>query len=216
MAKITDIKTNKRNKERVSIFVEDEFVLACSDELVYKRSLKIGDEIDVTVLKEIAKEDEFVKAKDRAYRYLERTYKTEKEVKDYLSKKEYDDGVIERVILVLREYNLTDDYRYAEIFIKSKIKTNGLRKITFDLERKGISKEIIRDALNETVIEDNSVKEVEEEKCFNIGLKKYNLLKKREDDKFKLKSKLFSFLAGRGYDFDLINSVTEKILSEED
>lgn len=214
MAKITDIKTNKNNKERVSIFVEEEFVLACSDELVYKRALKIGDEIDVETLKEIAKEDEFVKAKDRAYRYLERTYKTEKEVKDYLRKKEYEDNIIDRVILTLREYNLTDDYRYAEIFIKSKIKTNGIRKITFDLERKGISKEIIQDALRETVIEEDSVKEVEEDKCFDIGLKKYKLLKKREDDKFKLKSKLFSFLAGRGYDFDLINRVTERILRD--
>ncbi|NLC66302.1 MAG: recombination regulator RecX [Clostridium sp.] len=215
MTKITDIKTNKKNKERVSIFVEGEFILACSNELVYKRSLKIGDKIDVETLKEIAKEDEFLKARGQAYKYLERTYKTEKEVRDNLEKKGYEENTIDRVILVLREYNLTDDYRYAEIFIKSKIRTNGMTKISYDLERKGISKEIISEAISNTMIEDDSVEKVEEERCYDIALKKYIQLKRREDDQYKLKGKLFTFLAGRGYDFDLINSVTEKILLEE-
>lgn len=215
MTKITDIKINKNNKERVSIFVEGEFILACSDELVYRRSLKIGDKIDVKTLKEIAKEDEFIKAKNQAYKYLERTYKTEKEVKDNLIKKGYEEDIVDRVIPVLREYNLTDDYRYAEIFIKSKIRRNGMTKISYDLERKGISKEIISEAISNTMIEDDSVKEVEENRCYDIALNKYAQLKRREDDSYKLKGKLFTFLAGRGYDFDLINSVIDKIFLDE-
>ncbi len=40
MNKITNIEVQKRNEERVNIYIDNEFAFACYKELVYKEGLK--------------------------------------------------------------------------------------------------------------------------------------------------------------------------------
>ena len=84
MKTITQISENKKNKDRVSIFADDEFLLSCHKELIYKKSLKKGDKVDPNLLLELAKEDEYMKAKDAALRYIERSLKTIHEIEKKL------------------------------------------------------------------------------------------------------------------------------------
>ena len=51
--KITSIEVQKRNKDRVNVFVNYEFAFACNMELVYKEGLSKGCIIDERRLKEI-------------------------------------------------------------------------------------------------------------------------------------------------------------------
>ena len=48
---ITKIEVGKRNKERVNIFINDEFAFSVSAEIVYKENLKVKQEIDIDSLK---------------------------------------------------------------------------------------------------------------------------------------------------------------------
>ena len=43
MAKITKIEIQKRNKERVNLFLDDEYAFSLSTELVYKEGLKTNE-----------------------------------------------------------------------------------------------------------------------------------------------------------------------------
>jgi regulatory protein len=211
MKTITQISENKKNKDRVSIFADDEFLLSCHKELIYKKSLKKGDKVDPNLLLELAKEDEYIKAKDAALRYIERSLKTIHEIEKKLREKEYSEETIRRVISFLAEYKLVDDDKYAEIFFKEKLRTRGVKKARFELSSKGIPKEIMEKAL-ETL----SSSSVEEDSCLKLAEKKYAQLSKRETDPYKLKNKLYTFLMGKGYSYELINNTLRKIMENNE
>ena len=44
---------------------------------------------------------------------------------------------------------------------------------------------------------------------------KYNILKKKESDKYKLSQKLFRFLLSKGYDYDCCNSIVRRLTNNE-
>ncbi|MCC5424208.1 recombination regulator RecX, partial [Clostridium botulinum] len=43
---ITKIEVQKRNKDRVNVYIDEEFNFACSSELIYYHNLKKGKVID--------------------------------------------------------------------------------------------------------------------------------------------------------------------------
>lgn len=209
MKTITKISENKRNSSRVSIYADDEFLLACDKELVYKRGLVKGMKIDTESLLEIAKEDTFIRAREAALRTLERTMKTEEEVENKLREKEFDEDTIQRVIALLKEYKLLDDVRYTELYLKEKLRSRGQKKAKFELLHKGVDKETL-----EQVLDDFKDSSIEEETCYKLAKKKYDQLVKREPDAFKLKSKLYTYLTGKGYEYELIGRTLRTILSQ--
>lgn len=211
MKTITQISENKKNKDRVSIFADDEFLLSCHKELIYKKSLKKGDQVDPKLLLELAREDEYMKAKDAALRYIERSLKTVHEIEKKLRDKEYTEETIHRVIVFLEDYRLIDDEKYAETFFREKLRSRGVKKARYELSSKGIPKDIMERAL-----EALSTSSVEEDSCLKLAEKKYAQLVKREMDPYKLKNKLYTFLMGKGYDYELIAGTLRKVLEESE
>lgn len=211
MNKITDIEIQKRNKERVNVYVDGEFTFACDAEFVYKEKLKVDLVLDLEKVKKIVTEDEFKKCKNTALRIIERNYKSEKEVYDKLLEKGYDEETSKAAIDFLRSYSYIDDARYAQMYIRDKLKSEGQSKIKYALLRKGISDEIIKNALLE-----NSDEDLEFETAMNLAKKRYVILAKREPDKYKLSQKLYRFLVSKGYGFDLVSNVVKKVTNDEE
>ena len=77
---ITKIEIQKRNKDRVNIYLNGEFAFACSSELVYYHNLKNGMVVDLKKLSEIVEEDNYIKGKNSALKILEKSFKTERNV----------------------------------------------------------------------------------------------------------------------------------------
>lgn len=210
MNKITNIETQKKNPKRVNVYVDEEFSFACDAEIVYRQGLKKGNTIDLISIKEIVNEDEFIKCKNSALRIVEKAYKTEKEIKDKLIEKGFPESVIKRTFEFLKEYNLLNDKRYADMYVKDKIKNQGRNKIKYSLMRKGVSEELIEEKISSIDVED------EKEIAFAMAKKKYDVLCKREQDKYKLSQKLFRFLIGKGYSFECSNAVVKKIINNNE
>lgn len=209
MNKITNIEIQKRNEERVNIYIDNEFAFACYKELVYKEGLKKDMEVEIDSLKKIIAEEEFLKCKNSALRIVEKAYKTEKEMVDKLLQKGYEGIIIEKTIAFLKEYNFLNDEKYTLMYAKDKSKIQGKNKIKYSLMKKGIDKETIENTLDSI---DNNV---EEETAYNLAIKKYRILSKKENDKYKLNQKLIRFLLGKGYDYGLIKDVIKRITNEE-
>lgn len=206
--KITSIEVQKKNKDRVNVFVDYEFSFACNMELIYKEGISKGCIVDEKRLSEIIYKEEKSKAKSVALKSLERTLKTEKEIRDKLTYKGYDENTIESTMEFLKDYNFVNDEEYVRLFIKEKLKSKGNNKIKFDLKQKGIASDLISKAFCE--ISDD----VESDKAKELCIKKYNILKKSTDDERKIKEKLFRHLVGKGYDFSLSNSVIKETINE--
>lgn len=218
---ITKIEVQKKNKDRVNIYVDEEFKFACNSELIYTHRIEKGKYVDVDYLNEIIEEDNYIKGKNRALKYLERSYKTEKQVYDYLLSKEFNEKAIARIMGFLSSYSFVDDNRYAKLYIEERIKREGKNKIKHDLIKKGISEKIIQKML---ILED---KEIEKEVVIKLAEKKYNILinqiknkslniRNNGIERAKLLKKLRDFLMRKGYDFELINETLNKVTVDLD
>ena len=197
--KITKLEVHKNDKNRVNLYVDDEFYSGIPAELVYLEHLKTGLEIDEKDLKKIIFENEKSKAMSRVTKYIGSSLKTQKQIRDYLRKKEYSDDTIEFVMSKLVEYNYIDDKKYAQAYVLTYGKKYGKLKLISQLKIKGVSEEII-----ECVLEDNKVDSIE-----SVASKYL----KNKVMSYEVCQKLFRFLYSRGYEFDEINSYINKLKS---
>ena len=202
---ITKIEAQKKKDNRVNIFINGEFAFGCSSELVYYHSLAKGKEVDLNELNTIVKEDNYITGKTRALKYLETSLRSSYQVKVYLEKYEYEEDIIDRVIDFLKEYGFINDDYYAKAFVTENIKKQGKNNIKYKLLQKGISEDIIVKNLERISNKD------EEEIAFKLAEKKANILCKSETDIKKIKMKLNTFLLSKGYSYDIIKSVIDKI-----
>lgn len=206
--KVTEIEAQKKNAQRVNVYIDNEFAFPCSLELVYKYGLAKGKEIQKENLKEIAEEDSFLKGKTCALRCIEKTYKSERQVMDKLILKGFEEQIIIRVIDFMKSYNFVDDERYVENYIKEKMRTSGRNKIKFALIKKGISKNIIEEKLEVLLSTD------EKEVALMLGERKLITLMKSENDRNKLYKKLSDFLVRSGYGYDIVSGVVNTVMKD--
>ncbi|WP_127836328.1 recombination regulator RecX [Clostridium prolinivorans] len=207
---ITKIEIQKRNKNRVNIFIDKDFAFACSTELVFTYGLKENKVIDSEKLLQIVDEDNYLKCKETALKIVEKSYKTEKEMIDKLKLKGYDDKTIDKVINFLINYSFLNDENYVEMYIKDKIKTEGKNKIRYSLLKKGISEEIIENKINDI---DTSL---EIDNALKLAKKKYTILIKTEKDNKKIYKKLGDFLLRKGYTFEETKQILNKVVVTKD
>lgn len=206
--KVTEIEVQKRNSERVNVYINHEFSFACGLELIYKYGLQKNKEIDEVVIKGMAEEDNIIKGKNIALKFIERTYKTEKQLVDKLLEKGYEESSITKIISFMKEYNFVDDDRYATAYIKEKIKQQGARKVKYALLRKGISEELIKDKI------ENIPEGLEENNALILAERKLKTLMKSENDYKKIQKKLGDFLVRSGYDYGTVKDVTTRLMKD--
>ncbi|MBW6410063.1 recombination regulator RecX [Clostridium weizhouense] len=209
MAKITKLEFQKRNKERVNVFLDDEYAFSISAELIYKEGIKLKDEVDFEKLKILAYKDQLMKCRETAIRIIEKSHKTEKQVREKLILKGYEEEAIEKAIDFLKQYNYLNDEYYTQLFVKEKLKSQGSNKIKYSLIQKGISKEIIEEELNNVNIEN------EKSIAINLAQRKIVTIKKSENDKYKISNKLYRFLLSKGYGYDIVNEVVKEVINEK-
>lgn len=206
---ITKIEVQKRNKNRVNVYVNEEFLFACSAEIIYNYGLKSREKIDIDKIKIIIEEDNYIKCKNNALHIIEKAYKTEKQIVEKLLVKGYEKTTIDKVILFLKEYNFLDDSKFAEMYIKEKLGSQGRNKIKYSLIQKGLDESIIKEKLQ------NIDKEKEEDSLEKLGRSKYEQLIKREEDTRKIYKKLGDYLMRRGYPWEDVKSFLNRVLKEK-
>lgn len=206
---ITKIEAQKKKENRVNVFINGEFAFGCSSELVYYHNLYKGKEVDIEELKKVVIEDNYLTAKSKALKYIERALKSEFQVREFLQKKEYEENIIDRVIEFLKEYKFIDDEYYAKAFVTQNMRIEGKGNIRYKLAKKGISEDRINNTLNEFSSLD------EEVVALKLAEKKLKVIYKSEKNISKIKSKLNTFLISKGYSFDIIKSVVSKLEIKE-
>ncbi len=141
-------------------------------------------------------------APERLYSYglwlLSRRDYTAHEITEKMKKYQPEIDIIEKTISRLVEQGYINDERRATNLINSYIKKESSYKIKRRLSEKGISKEIIEEA-----ILNNVDKDAEIENAKQMILKKF---KSYNQDMYQ---KYASYLAGRGYNWDIISKAID-------
>ena len=211
MKTITKI-SRQQNGERYNIFLDEVFFCGVTEDTLIRMNLKKGAKIDEEALKALEEEE----SKNRCFSYaiylLGRQNYFEKVLVEKLKRKEYSEEDIEYTLEKLRYYNYLDDSRLTEAFVRDKkrFSKKGPRYIAEALRNKGVSQEQITKAL-----EENYSTEEAYENCIGIAEKKLEYYKKKTDDLYQLKSKLYAFLAQRGFSSEVIKRTIEELTKDE-
>lgn len=213
MAVITKITAQQKNKDRYNIFMDygkgEQYAFSVDEEVLIKHRLKKGMEMDELSLIEINYQDDIRKAYNLAVGYLAARIRSEKEIRDYLNKKDIEDPVINEVLHKLTEQKYINDLDFAIAYVRTQMNTNdkGVKVIQTELREKGIKNGFIETSLNEYTLELQIEKAV---KLCEKYSKKYT-----NESKRMLNEKLRSMLMRKGYTNDVIQIAVSELEQEE-
>lgn len=202
--KITKI-TSQKNKERLNIYLDDDFAFGIKQELLLEYDLRVGQELDDSIIERIKASDELKKCLDKAYRYLSYRPRSEKEVRDKLLEK-YPSATVTEAMAKLKKLNYVNDQQFVNFWLEARGNTRGPALLKSELLKKGVAKEIVDDNFNST----NKDKLLEDATTLIESKRKYRGLTKAE-----LYKKVGPFLSRRGYSYDTVKEVVRR-LSDKD
>ena len=209
MSVITKIESQKRNEDRVNIYVDEKFFMAIYKELVFTFNLKKGDNINEDNLKRILKDEMFLKGKNKALNILSKASQSEKKIREKLQD-DFEEDVIDDIVDFLKKYNFINDNELASKIVNTNININkyGKNRIKQNLYNKGIERNAIDEAISE--IDQND----EFENALYLAQKRYDRVK--NEDSRKAYANVDHHLAYKGFSYDIIKSVLNKIFKDYD
>ena len=146
-----------------------------------------------------------VKAKSDALRFLSFKPRSVKELEEKLRRKRYNSDLIGKVVEQLKRQGLLDDEKFGRLMAHSRVHTRPMSKkrLEFDLERKGLSKETVQKSLE-------SLGDYDERKTArDLAFGRFQKMTGLSDE--KKKARLFGFLRRRGFSTETIFSVLSEL-----
>lgn len=164
--------------------------------------LNIDDELSFDTYKVILADDEVNRAKNLALSKISYAQKTSFEVEKLLKENDFSADTIEKTIDFLNEYGILNDELYVKSYVvdKHNISRWSKNKIRYSLKAKKINEDLINIYLDQISDEE------EYENAYNFAVKKA-----RNDFSIENKQKVYRYLAGKGFDFDIINKVVGEL-----
>ncbi len=203
--KITKLEPQKRNINRVSIYINDEFALGVHRNIIYKFNIEEGKVIDQEYFDKIIKSEEQKKANDYAVKLLSYRPRSRKEIEDKMKQKGYDFEIINKTLDWLKAYDLINDEDFAKEYVLAKAKKYGSKRIKLELSRKGVDEEIIQSILEEKIGSDTE---------YNIALEsaKKKMKAYQGQERNAIYRKLAGYLQRRGFSYDIISKVLRELI----
>ncbi len=206
--KVTDVTVQKNNKHRVSVFVDNEYAFSLDETDAVLFKIKPGRELSQAELDRCIMESGYTKARDKAFDMLSRKPMSRKELEDKLRQSGYDEAIVFEVGEELTTLGYINDADYAALFLEHCMsKMWGKKKIRYEMKQKGLSDEIIAEALG--VLDD----EATEDEMTEVILSRY----KGEDmTDMKTKARITRYFASRGFDFAQVDKAIRKAIEVTD
>jgi regulatory protein len=200
---ITALRVQKRNKQRVNVYLDGEFAfgLAAIEAAKLHRGQYLSDE-DITRLRE---QDTCETAYERALNFLSYRPRSEAEVRRYLQNKQVPPPVQEEVVVRLTRAGLMDDRAFARYWVedRERFKPKGAYALRSELRQKGLSDTVIASAL-EDLDEEESAYRAAQQRVARWGHLDYQ----------PFRQKLGAYLRRRGFAFETIEAVITRVWQE--
>lgn len=142
--------------------------------------------------------------KEKALSLLKNRDKTECEMRDALEKNQFSPDQIDDTVFYLKDMGYIDDEAYAYKYVEMSMdKRRGPLRIVRELEMKGIPRDVIDDAIEETM-EDQWEWDIAEAIAEDIKHKNSSL----SDE--KILAKIVNKLSYEGFSEEIINEIAEE------
>jgi regulatory protein len=207
---ITDIQRQKKNTNRVSIYIDGKYAFSLDYDTLADAALHVGDEVTDELKTELAEKDGFARARDFAYSLLSYRDRTAHEIRERLGEKGFDRTLVERVVAFLKNKGFLDDRAFALKWIDDiqASRPMGRLRIEHELKKRRVADRIIEEVCGLRV-----PLEAERELAERAAEKRLRALSghPREETMRKLEA----FLRSRGFDFDIIRELMKRRFGDE-
>lgn len=186
---------DRDNKYKVTI---DGEVYTLYDDVIIKYALLMKSEIEKTLFDEIITLNDELKSYYDSIKYITKKLRSEKEIYEFLKKREIDESIIKKTINRLKNNNFLNEDLYLKSYINDQVNlsNNGPKKIKSNLIKLGIDEEKIDEYLN------NIDKSIWQDRIDNYIEKKIRV--NHSSSSYMLKVKLQKDLINLGYDREMI------------
>jgi regulatory protein len=203
---ITAIEPQVKDPDRVSIFVDGEFVLGTHSEVAAAAGLRVGQAISVPQLQKLARDEEARRARESALSLLGYRARSRNELQRRLQRKGYDPELVEETLDGLARSGLINDAEFSQSWVRARTGSRpmGPNRIAAELRQKGVDRELIDQAL-EAVDPD-----MELDLALEVGRRKVEQL--QGEDVRTARRKLAASLMRRGFSWDVCARVLDIVL----
>jgi regulatory protein len=201
--RITAIQVQKRDPNRANVFLDGEFAFGLA--LVEAVKLSTGQYLSQEAIAALQAADEEERAYELALIFLSYRPRSKVEVARRLNRKGFSEPSVEAVLHRLARSGLLDDEAFARYWISNReqFKPRGRYALRYELRAKGIASDIIDTLLDE--VDDG-------ENAYQAALQRINRWKQLEPE--QRRRKLDAYLRRRGFKYETIQGVWERILAE--
>lgn len=198
---ITAIKPQKKRKNRFNIYLDGKFVFGLPAETLARANLSVGRELSSQEVDDLLFKNEIGKSLDRVYHFLSYRPRSEREIRDYLKKKEVGEKIVEKVMNKVKKLGYVNDLEFVHWWVeqRSTFRPRGKRALVMELRQKGIAPEIIDQVLSESVDEAVLAKKAVKKKM--AIWQKLPFWERRR--------KLSNYLARRGFSWEVIKKIVD-------
>ena len=209
MSVITRLSPQRRDPSRVNVYLDGQFAFGLAATLVEERGLRVGRALRPEEIAALQADDELGKATDRALAFLTYRPRSVREVRDRLAKKGVEPEVVEAVLARLAGWGYVGDEGFARYWIENRgaNQPRGRRLLQQELWRKGVEKETIDQALEESELDEDAGA---------LALARKRLPQLRALDEPTQRRRLAAYLQRRGYDYPTIKRALDWLLAPDD
>lgn len=199
MSKVTALKTQKKNRNRVSVFLDGRFAFGLP--AMVAAPLKIGQVLSEVEIETLREEGSTEEAYNRVLNYLSYRPRSHAEVVIYLKKHGVSEGQTAAITERLERVGLLDDEAFAQFWVENRerFRPRGARALRYELRTKG---------LNDKVIERALASVDEGESAYRAAGKKVRQLRRADEETFR--RKVVEYLARRGFGYEVAREAAER------
>jgi len=204
MPKVTRLQRQKKNAERVNVFLDGEFAFGLNE--LDAAQLSIGQELTPEDLVELQERDAIEKAVERAVNLLSYRPRSTGEIRTKLGEKDFSETAIEAAISRLNRLNYLDDRQFARFWVEDRLRNRprGRRALQYELRQKGIADSIINEILDDLLDESLAAYEAAESRVRRM----------RGKTQREFKQKVGAFLQRRGFGYEAANRAMQSLIQE--
>jgi len=201
---ITSAVKHKNNPDMISIYIDNKYAFSIPNEEYLRLNLYERTELSEEEVKKIREEINIRAATQNGIRMLYSKDRTEYEMRQNLIRKGFDEDTAEGAVMQLKSMGYINDRLYAHKYISDrlKLKPKSKKALMYELQKKGIDREIIAEVLDEFEMDESII-------AYRIARKKFN---KYDISDPLIQKRIFSFLAHRGFSNEIINDVIKQLM----
>jgi regulatory protein len=201
--KITALTLQKRNRQRVNVYLDGEFAFGLAR--ILAAWMQVGQTLSDEKIAQLKASDERETAYQRAINFLNYRPRTEGEIRQNLQKHGVPDDVLEEVIQRLLRAGLLDDRRFADAWVENRadLHPRSRRALAFELKQRGVEQQVIQRSL-EQVDDDQAAYQAAQRQSRKL----------QELDWQDFRKKMYGFLARRGFDYETSAPVVKRVWDE--